>query len=132
MLFSSPNVTGVPRVSVRFEIGQHRDSQATLEAIQSYFGCGSIYLNSSDGIYRYNVDKFHDLTHIIIPHFQTYPLRTSKASSFNIFGEVCTLVEDKAHLDPEGFFKIVELSYDMNPGGKRKLTLENWKQVCGS
>ena len=61
-----------------------------------------------------------DLTHRVLPHFDEYPLQSSKQNDVERFNEICQLVYRKHHLDVDGLEQIVSLAMDMNPSGKRK------------
>ena len=45
---------------------------------------------------------------------------SSKQNDFNKFAGVCELMSEGKHREIDGFEKIVRLSMEMNPSGKRK------------
>ena len=55
----------------------------------------------------------------IIPHFEAYPLRGAKASSYAGFAEVCQMIRQGDHLTREGIARIVAIAYEMNLGKRR-------------
>jgi hypothetical protein len=60
----------------------------------------------------------------IIPHFERYPLLSMKQKDFEIFKEICLIVDRKEHLTKNGFVRIINLAYKMNGSGKRKRSKE--------
>ena len=55
----------------------------------------------------------------MIPHFESYPLRGSKAMSFAGFARVCRMVEQGDHLKREGLRIIIDIAYGTNLGKRR-------------
>lgn len=110
------------RIEVRpsFSISQHKRNLEILREIKAYFGVGAIRFSKRDQNYEYEVRSTKDLISEIIPHFQKYPLKTSKAKDFDIFVEICRLVLAKHHLNPKYLKEIIEKAYRMNEAGKRR------------
>ena len=103
-----------------FSVSQNRDRSELLYEMQKLWGCGHIRPDRSDKTLKFEVRSIADLVAKVIPHFQTYPLRSSKQRDVELFGSVCMLVYDRHHLEIEGMKTIVELAMRMNPSGKRK------------
>lgn len=69
-------------VEAIFQIKLHQKDFAILELIKNYFkGIGSITKAGKDGI-LYRVASLQDLTNIVIPHFDKFPLITQKKADF--------------------------------------------------
>jgi len=51
---------------------------------------------------------------VIIPFFQSYPLRTVKQFDFNSFASVATMMNDKKHLTEQGLLDIQQIKGCMN------------------
>lgn len=85
-------------VKPSFQISLHSRDMKLLLQLQEFFACGSIVSkkNRSEGSFR--VNKLHDLTNIIIPHFVNYPLLSQKAADFYLFKQIVNLINTKAHL----------------------------------
>jgi len=50
-----------------------------LEEMRVYFNCGSIQIdNKKFQTYKFQVGSTKDLINVIIPHFDKYPLQSSK------------------------------------------------------
>ena len=120
--------TGV-EVRPSFSIGQNKRSLQVLKDIHAYFGCGAIRFSKADQLYKYEVRSIGDLMKRIIPHFQKYPLQTSKQLDFEIFARVCELIYQSRHLNNEYLEQIITQSYLMNVSGKRKYTSEELLKI---
>jgi hypothetical protein len=70
------------QVTVRFLIHLHSKDCALLHCIKSYFGVGTVYLNERDKYVKYSVSSLKDITNVIIPHFNMYPLLSQKRADF--------------------------------------------------
>jgi hypothetical protein len=102
-------------VRVEFAIGIHAKDKALLYQIQSFFGgVGQIYEYSEKCHLRVFSSK--DLTNVIIPHFDKYPLITKKRADFLLFKMAVVLMNKKEHLTIEGLKKIVSIKASMNLG----------------
>jgi len=112
------------KVEVRpsFSISQHQRNRATLEKIREYFGVGGLRFSKRDQNYKYEVRSIKDLITKIIPHFQKFPLKTSKQKDFEIFAKICQLVNANQHLNPKTLVQIIDWAYQMNASGKRRYT----------
>ena len=64
----------------------------------------------------YRVLSIKDLTCVIIPHFEKYPLLTQKRADFELFKSAIKLVNEGEHLLKEGLIKIVSVKAAMNRG----------------
>jgi hypothetical protein len=62
-----------------------------------------------------------DLTNVIIPFFDNYPLISQKRADFLLFKMIIELMNEGAHLTTEGLTKIVSLKASMNNGLSDKL-----------
>ena len=103
-------------VEVKFSIGIHKKDIAVLKLFQNYFyGVGSLTKASKDTLH-YRVASLSDLTNIIIPHFDNYPLITQKKADFLLFKDIVNLMNNKEHLTIEGLHKIVAIKAYLNLG----------------
>ena len=120
--------TGI-EVRPSFSIAQNKRSLQVLKDIHTYFGCGAIRFSKRDQMYRYEVRSISDIRKRIIPHFQKYPLQTSKARDFEIFAEVCELIHQSKHLNSDYLEQIIRKSYLMNESGTRRNTQEDLLKI---
>ena len=105
-----------------FSVSQNADRSELLFTLQKIWNCGFIRPDRSDKTLKYEVRTIQDLVEIILPHFRSYPLVTSKQKDVEHFDQLCCLIYDKKHLDCDGFQLIVQTAMKMNPSGKRKYT----------
>ena len=119
---NSTTTTGY-QVFPEFVVTQGAKSLAALQEIQEYFGCGKIYENRRydnhrESMYRYVVRSFNDLTTVIIPFFQRFPLRTAKQKDFQKFCEVIELMKERKHINSDGVGTIRLIINQMNRRAK--------------
>lgn len=103
-----------------FSISQNRDRSEILELFKTVFGCGTIRPDRSDKTLKYEVCSVADLVMKVIPHFERYPLLSSKRHDFERFVDICRMMKRGEHLTKEGFTKITRLADDMNASGKKR------------
>ena len=103
-----------------FSVSQNEDRAETLYQLVDYFGCGTIRPDRSDKTLKYEVRSIKNLIDKVIPHFEKYPLASSKQKDFECFAEICKKVHQGMHLLPEGLAEIQIQALKMNPSGKRK------------
>lgn len=103
-----------------FSVSQHQRSRDIIIFLQKYFGCGSIRFSKKDRNYKFEVRSLTDLIQKVIPHFQKYPLKTSKREDFEIFEQICRIMNSKHHLSYDGIQKILKLSQKINISGNKK------------
>ena len=106
-----------------FSVSQNADRAEVLSAIRTYFGCGGFRPDRSDKTIKYEVRDLASLLARVIPHFEQYPLMSSKRRDFEIFAVICRLLEGRKHLNREGMREIATLAVTMNPSGKRRFQL---------
>ena len=107
------------QVRPAFDVVQGESSRRVLEELQTFFGCGKIYLNRRrdnhrEDLLRYNVYRLGDLRTRIVPFFEANPLRTSKQDNFEKFVRILKLMEQGKHLTIPGVREIAEITQTMN------------------
>ena len=105
-----------PSVSV----SQNRDRSEVISEIAEYFRCGTIRPDPSDHTVKWETRSLTDIRSRVLPHFDMYPLRSSKQRDVEIFREICSRMADRQHIMVEGLRSIVELASRMNPSGSRR------------
>ena len=106
-----------------FSVSQNADRAEVLSAIYTYFGYGGFRPDRSDKTLKYEVRNLASLLTRVIPHFEQYPLMSSKRRDFETFATICKLLEGRKHLSREGLREIAGLAVTMNPSGKRRFQL---------
>ena len=111
-----------------FQIELHSRDLPLLKKIQSFFGVGSISVRQRDNQVIYTVRSLNDLTDLIIPHFDKYPLLTKKRADFLLFKSVLELINQKEHLTMEGLAKILSIRASMN-NGLTQILMESFPNI---
>ena len=106
-----------------FSVSQNADRAEVLAAIRVYFGCGGFRPDRSDKTLKYEVRDLASLMAKVIPHFEQYPLMSSKRRDFEKFATICRLLERRRHLTSDGLREIARLAVTMNSSGKRRFQL---------
>ena len=99
-----------------FALSLNERDAALIQDLRTFFGCGSIRRSRGDRTLKYESRSTRELLESIVPHFERYPLRGSKAHSFSGFARVCRMIEQGDHLEREGLRTIVAIAYEMNLG----------------
>jgi len=109
------------RLEVRpsFSLSLNERDCPLLADLQAFFDCGWIRQSRSDRTYKYEVRSIADLLSGVLPHFECFPLKGSKARSFNGFSLVCRMIGQGDHLERHGLEQIVRIAYEMNLGKRR-------------
>ena len=71
------------RVLAGFQITLHKREEALLRRIQEFFGVGEVVQNGNCFMFR--VKSLNDISQVIIPFFEKYPLISQKRSDFELF-----------------------------------------------
>ena len=69
-----------------------------MKSLVSYFGAGNVYKDGE--VISFKIAKFEDLTKIVIPLFDKFPIVGVKSKNFEDFKQVAELIKNKAHLTP--------------------------------
>lgn len=101
------------RVIPTFSIELNNKDLPLLYKIKEYFRVGRIN-SAKKNKSLFAVSSIKDLNNVIIPHFEKYPLLTTKKLSFIYFKNILSLMKDKKHLNPEGLHIIMSTRGVMN------------------
>jgi hypothetical protein len=107
-----------------FSVSQNGDRAEVLDALQAYFGCGSIRPDRSDKTLKWETRRLEDLLDRVVPHFIRSPLLSAKRLDFERFAVVCWMMAREAHRRRDGLIQIVKIAREMNPSGKRRYDAE--------
>jgi len=99
-----------------FRIELHCRDAFILKKIQSFFGVGNIKQDLSHKAIVFYVNSIKDLTNVIIPHFDKYPLLTQKRADFELFKQIVLMMDNKEHLTMQGLKKIISIRASLNKG----------------
>lgn len=121
-LFRNKNCKQGWGISPSFKIGLHIKDLPLLYKIKSFFGeVGNINIDSNREMAYFTVTTIEDLTKVIIPHFDLYPLLTQKRADFLLFKSAVELMRKKEHLTTEGLAKMLSLKASINLGLSNEL-----------
>lgn len=115
--------TGI-EVRPSFSISQNTKSKDCVEAFVGFFNCGTTRYSKNDGTWKYEIRSLPQIINNVIPFFIKYPLKTNKKNDFNLFCEICLLMQQNQHTNFVGLEIILNKAYSMNEAGTRKYTLD--------
>jgi len=85
-----------------------------LEYIKDYFEVGTIFYSGKNVGYR--VGSVKDLISVIIPHFNKYPLLSTKVCTFNLWSKAINMMYSGDHKTQPGFLEILSIYAAINRG----------------
>jgi hypothetical protein len=104
------------RVQLRFRISQHSRDIRLMEKLVEYFGSGKIYNYGGKSAVSFTIVDFSDITNIIIPFFNKYPIIGIKLHDYLDWCKIHSLMVNRSHLTMEGINSIREIKLGMNTG----------------
>jgi hypothetical protein len=100
---------------------QHRDRADILERLQAFFGCGRIRPKGpNSSVVTWSVDGVPTIVEKVLPHFDRYPLQSTKLRDYLTFREIVLRMKDKQHRETDGFLELARLAFSMNATGKQR------------
>ena len=103
-----------------FSVSQNKDRSEVLRLFQQTLDCGTIRPDRSDQTLKFETRNLETLIGKVIPFFKRFPLKSSKNKDFELFSQVCLMMNKGKHLNKTGLKKIIRLATQMNTSGKRK------------
>jgi hypothetical protein len=104
-----------------FQVYQHRDNAAILEALREYLGCGTLVPKGpNSSVITYSVHSRKDLRGIVFPFFDAHPLASRKREDYEKFREIVLRLDRKEHFSESGFRELVVIAFSMNARGKQR------------
>ena len=107
-----------------FSVSQNADRAQLLYVIHERWECGTIRPDRSDSTLKYEVRNIRDLSNVVLPHFERFPLLSSKQQDLELFGLVCAAIVDGRHRATSGFVEIEKVAMRMNSSGRRKYSAD--------
>ena len=108
------------RIEPRFYIKLIETDKTILDAVEKFFGCGSVYFQKDvrrnhKNCYRYEVFNRKELEEVIIPFFKENPLQfPSKRKDFEIFCQLMEGIRKGDHLTEFGLNRLYRLKNQMH------------------
>ena len=111
-------------VRAEFSIELRADDEEILERIQKTLGCGKIYECKYEryGWYphvKYKVSRLDEISEVLIPFLEKWPLQAKKAETFQYFKEIIHKRMNKEHLTKRGVKEIIKLQAKIRALGKK-------------
>ena len=103
-----------------FSVSQNSDRSEVLKLFQQTLGCGTIRPDRSDKTFKFEIRGLNDLVEKVIPFFKRFPLKSSKNRDFELFAQVCQLMNKGEQRKSFGLKRLIRLAVQMNTSGKRK------------
>lgn len=97
--------------------------------IHFFFGVGTIYERENNNSVTYAIQSLRDITNVILPHFDKYPLLTKKRADYVLFKQGVDLLNLKVHSKVEGIKEILSLKASMNKEGLSDMLRMNFPTV---
>lgn len=104
------------------------DSAGILYDLSRYFDCGRVVADNR-GFKSFKVTKLMDIVNVVIPHFDKYPLVTSKQLNFLAFKEIALMLTNNPTISNIELARIEELISNMN---SRRTFSEKWTYLSES
>lgn len=106
------------RVQLRFIISQHNRDFKLMEKIVEYFGCmqGKIYKYGGKSAVNLTIIDFADITNIIVPFFNKYPILGIKLYDYLDWCKIHNLMINRLHFTVQGIDSIRNIKSGMNTG----------------
>nr|YP_009391114.1 cytochrome b [Esteya vermicola]ARV88381.1 cytochrome b [Esteya vermicola] len=125
IVIKDPRYKAGYRVEAIFSIALHKKDVAILENIQNFFeGAGKIKFETKRDVVSYVIRSKDQLSKILIPHFDSFPLITQKRADYLLFKQGFELIYNGAHLTSEGLIEILAIKSNLNLGLPSKLKEE--------
>lgn len=103
-------------VQLKFKVTQHSRDAQLMQKIVTTSGCGIYYDRPNESVGDFSVTRLNNILDKIIPLFDKYPLRGSKALDYSDFRKIAYLMKDRVHLTVEGIEQIRKIKLGMNTG----------------
>ncbi len=116
----NPNRKRRVRIEPKFYVKLIEEDKSILYDLKKFFGCGHVYLQKDKrpnhkNCYRYEISKRDDLLNIIIPFFESNPVKfNSKKRDFHYFNKIMKSIKLKQHLTSSGLTKLYRLKQKMH------------------
>lgn len=109
------------KIKPGFSITNDKDSKALLESIQLRLGgIGNINVGNKNELI-FSVRGLNQIINNLIPFMDKNPIYSERSLHYDKFKKVSLLLKNDSLLDLDSKVKIVELCYNMNKEGKRRL-----------
>jgi hypothetical protein len=107
------------QVSHEFAVTQGAKSVSCLRELVRLFGVGGVlpnrrYDDHKEHLYRYGVRCRAELTSVVIPFFESYPMHSAKQEDFEKFACCVRMIDAGLHRTRQGLVELAEIAETMN------------------
>lgn len=106
-----------------FTVVQHQRDISLLYRLRSIMKCGVVRRNHGDR-FCWRVKNRKNLSEIILPFFEKYPLQSKKHIDFLKFAKVVQLMDQEKHLTEGGFEEITKIASEMNRRNRESIRIK--------
>jgi len=90
--------------------------------VNTYFNNSGIVSGpNKDGIVRFSLVGFSNIVKYVLPHFEKYPLQSTKVVNYNLWNKCVSIMKAGDHLTLPGLMDILAHKKIMNFGLSKKL-----------
>lgn len=93
-------------VCLVYQIAVHPSDAAIIYSLKAFFNGAGEILHSKDSV-TYRVSNFSDVIDYVIPHFDKFPLQSTKAVSYYLFKAVADLMVKGVHVTLPGYMEVL-------------------------
>ena len=105
------------QIQAKYTTQLHSKDLVLLTKLQSFFaGVGSIIIKKKVELAIFSIQSLKDISELVIPHFDKYPLLTKKRADYLLFKKRVNLMVKGVHLSPEGVEDILSIKASINKG----------------
>lgn len=105
------------KISLCFNVSQKETY--ILSQFKKHLKCGTLR-ERPDGVAYYEVNNFNSIWENVIPFFERFSfLSQNKKYQFSLFVQAAKIINQKEHLNKDGFAELLYIRSKMNRGGKR-------------
>ena len=122
----NPKLKAGWRISPRLQIKMHEKDRALIQSIKikAFFGgIGSVSKPNKFSSVEFRVYTLKEIVEVVIPHFESYPLKTKKYTDYLLFKQIVFRLLNKQNNSFEDIQEIINIKASINWGLSDKLKL---------
>jgi hypothetical protein len=108
------------KLSAAFNVSQH--DRVPLDLFRETLRCGTMRKAGNGGWY-WEVNRLLDLTSLIVPFFDRFPIVGEKAEDYRLWRSAVALLSNGCLSDPD-YHQVLALRERMHRGGKRRYRMD--------
>jgi hypothetical protein len=93
----------------------HEKDRALIQSIQAFFGgIGSVSKPNKLSSVEFRVYTLKEIVEVVIPHFESYPLKTKKYTDYLLFKQIVFRLLNKQNNSFEDIQEIINIKASIN------------------